>query len=85
MAAGVPVIAANRTAFPEVMGKAAPLVDPADSKGIAALVRDLINDDGMRADHVVRGRKRADTFRWPACAARVSHAMQSYDRGEPIG
>lgn len=85
MAAGVPVVAANRASFPEVVGEAAALVYPADAKGIALLVRDLINDNGMRAGYVARGRERANAFRWPACAARVSRAMQAYDRGEPIG
>jgi glycosyltransferase involved in cell wall biosynthesis len=81
MAAGVPVVAANRTAFPEVVGDAGFVVDPAASKGIAALVRDLINDDGLRGEYIARGRKRADTHRWSACAARAACAMQTYDCG----
>jgi glycosyltransferase involved in cell wall biosynthesis len=80
MAAGVPVVAANRTAFPEVVGDAGFLVDPADCNEIAALVRDLINDHGMRTEYIARGRKRADGYRWSACAARAAGAMQAYDR-----
>jgi glycosyltransferase involved in cell wall biosynthesis len=80
MAAGVPVVAANRTAFPEVVGDAGFLVDPADSTAIAALVRDLINDDGIRAEYIARGRKRAEGYRWSACAARAACAMQAYDQ-----
>jgi glycosyltransferase involved in cell wall biosynthesis len=80
MAAGVPVVAANRTAFPEVVGDAGFLVDPADSNRIAVLVNDLINDEGLRAEYIARGRKRAEGYRWSACAARAACAMHAYDR-----
>lgn len=84
MAAGVPVVAANRSALPEVVGDAGFLVDPADSTAIAALVRGLINDDGIRAEYIARGRKRADGYRWSACAARAACAMQADDRVHSI-
>lgn len=84
MAAGVPVVAANRAALPEVVGDAGLLVDPSDARGTAGLVCDLTRDDALRQSCVARGKQRAEQFRWSACAARVTQAMGRYDRGEPL-
>jgi glycosyltransferase involved in cell wall biosynthesis len=84
MAAGVPVVAAARSAFPEVVGEAGILVDPGAPKTVAGIVRDLARDEPLRATYVTRGRRRAADFSWAACAQRVSRAMRACDRGEPL-
>jgi glycosyltransferase involved in cell wall biosynthesis len=64
MAAGVPVIASNRSALPEVVGDAAVLVDPDDSEAIGLALRELtINVDWCR-ELARRGTARARMFTW---------------------
>jgi len=64
MAAGVPVIASNRSALPEVAGDAAVLVDPLDTEQLADVLRRLAMDEGARAGLVSRGLKHAADFTW---------------------
>jgi glycosyltransferase involved in cell wall biosynthesis len=64
MAAGVPVIASNRSALPEVVGDAAVLVDPDNSEALGLALRELtINVDWCR-ELARRGTARARMFTW---------------------
>jgi glycosyltransferase involved in cell wall biosynthesis len=64
MAAGVPVIASNRSALPEVVGDAAVLVDPDSSEALGTALRELtINMDWCR-ELARRGTARAQMFTW---------------------
>ena len=64
MAAGVPVIASNRSALPEVAGDAAVLVDPDNSEALGIALRELtINVDWCR-ELARRGTARARMFTW---------------------
>lgn len=67
MAAGVPVIAANAGALPEVCGDGALLVEP-DGVGLAGGILAVLKDDAAAADLRVRGTARAATFDWRAAA-----------------
>jgi glycosyltransferase involved in cell wall biosynthesis len=68
LAAGVPVVAADRGALPEVCGRAAQLVDPTDAEAIAdALERALDDPAPWRA----AGPQRAAPLTWDATARRV--------------
>jgi glycosyltransferase involved in cell wall biosynthesis len=68
MAAGVPVVAADRGALPEVCGNAAQLVDPTDAAAVAdALERALDDPAPWRA----AGPARAAPLTWDATARRV--------------
>jgi glycosyltransferase involved in cell wall biosynthesis len=64
MAAGVPVIAGNRSAMPEVCGDAALLVDPQSEEELASALLLLAKDDARRNDWVERGIHRAEQFKW---------------------
>jgi glycosyltransferase involved in cell wall biosynthesis len=64
MAAGVPVIASNRSALPEVVGDAAVLVDPDGGEALGMALRELtINVDWCR-ELARRGTARARMFTW---------------------
>jgi glycosyltransferase involved in cell wall biosynthesis len=64
MAAGVPVIASNHSALPEVVGDAAVLVDPDSSEALSVALRELtINVDWCR-ELARRGTARARMFTW---------------------
>ena len=64
MASGVPVLAGNRSALPEVCGDAALLVDPGDTAAIAEGLTRLALDDDLRAQLSRRGHDRAREFTW---------------------
>jgi glycosyltransferase involved in cell wall biosynthesis len=64
MASGTPVVAANTSSLPEVVGDAAWLVDPADPAAIAAAIAGLFADAGLAAELGARGRRRAGLFSW---------------------
>jgi glycosyltransferase involved in cell wall biosynthesis len=68
MARGVPVIVADRTSLPEVVGDAALLVDPDSTGSFAdALVR-LASEEDLRAHLAAAGRARAAELTWDRAA-----------------
>jgi len=64
MAAGVPVVASNRSALPEVVGDAAVLVDPVDSEALGLALRELTLNVEWRGELARRGTERAQCFTW---------------------
>lgn len=74
MTAGVPVIAADRGALPEVAGTAARFFEPDDVDGLTALLRTLILDSGMRAAMRESGIEQAGRFSWRSSAAALRDA-----------
>ena len=64
MSAGVPVIASNTSALPEVCGEAAILVDPLDVDQLASELQRLAADPDLRSQIAKRGRSRAAEFTW---------------------
>jgi glycosyltransferase involved in cell wall biosynthesis len=66
MACGVPVVAADRSSLPEVVGEAGVLVDPYEPEAIAAGITEALD----RATALSQaGRERAATFTWARSAA----------------
>lgn len=68
MACGCPVLTSNTSSLPEVAGDAALLVDPRDTKAIAAGLKRLLSDPAAADCYRSRGRERAATFTWRRCA-----------------
>jgi glycosyltransferase involved in cell wall biosynthesis len=62
MALGSPVVAANTTALPEVVGPAGVLVDPFDEDAWADTLARLLDDEAERARLARLGRSRARSF-----------------------
>lgn len=71
-AAGVPVVASNAGALPEVAAGAALEVDPLDTVALAAAMRALATDEGLRSRQVRAGRRRAAALTWQATAERTA-------------
>ena len=67
MACGIPVIAANRTSLPEIVGDAGILVEPR-SEPLAGALRSVIADEGLRVRLAQRGLERSRRFRWQQTA-----------------
>lgn len=68
LACGTPVLAANTSSLPEVVGAAGLLVDPLDVGAIAAAMQRLLADEALRAALSQQGRERAKGFSWDRCA-----------------
>ena len=77
MTVGVPVVAANAGALPEVGGDAVLLVPPTDPIAIAAAIERLLDDEALVADCVARGLRRSAEYSWEKTA---DHAVDAYER-----
>ncbi len=76
MRRGCPVVAANATALPEVVGDAGVLVDPDDIDGWVAAIDAIIGDPERRAALVEAGRSRAAYFNGERAAAALLSAYR---------
>ena len=76
MAAGVPVIASNRGALPEVVGDAGLLVDPDDPESLTSAMAQMIGDASLRANCARRGLARARQFTWSQAARDTRRAYE---------
>lgn len=77
MAAGVPVIAGNRSALPEICrdesnAETALLVDPASDEDLAAAIRLLTEDEDRRNRMAAAGKSHASKFRWEDAVAKTA-------------
>jgi glycosyltransferase involved in cell wall biosynthesis len=70
MTLGIPVIASNRGALPEVLGDAGVLVEP-QPPAIADALAKMIDDDGFAEACAAKGLRRAGLFSWSRTADRV--------------
>jgi glycosyltransferase involved in cell wall biosynthesis len=68
MASGTPVLAARRTAIPEIVGDAGLLFDPESVDELAGLLRGVAGDARLRAELRARGLRRARAFDWERVA-----------------
>ncbi len=68
MACGAPVITSNTSSIPEVVGDAAVTVAPTDDAALAAAMRQVLADEGLRKDLRTRGLARAAQFSWRTAA-----------------
>ncbi|NYF99047.1 glycosyltransferase family 4 protein [Janibacter cremeus] len=80
MATGVPVVAANTSSLPEVVGDGALLVAP-DAHSIAEGIIDATGDDPEVQRVAARGRARADHFTWERSLAGHASVWTSVAEG----
>ena len=74
MAVGVPVIAAQRGALPEVVGDAGLLVDPLDVSALTVALERVLGDAQLRDRLSAAGGARARQFSWRASADALAGA-----------
>lgn len=68
MACGTPVVCANTSSLPELVGDAALTFAPTDVEALAAALRRLLTEEGLRRTLIERGFERVKRFTWDACA-----------------
>jgi glycosyltransferase involved in cell wall biosynthesis len=71
MACGTPVVVANSSSLPEVVGEAGLTVDPGDEAGLADALGGLIEDGALRDRLRGAGLERARLFDWNDVARRT--------------
>jgi glycosyltransferase involved in cell wall biosynthesis len=75
MACGAPVVAADTTSIPEVVGEAGLLCQPRDVDAFAAALRRVLDEDGLAAELRRRGLERAAEFTWERTALALAEAL----------
>jgi glycosyltransferase involved in cell wall biosynthesis len=73
MSLGVPVLAAQSSAIPEIVGNAACLVDPMSVDDIARGIQRIISDSEYRQKLIERGYTQMKKFSWPQAAREYIH------------
>ena len=68
MTVGLPVVASNRGALPEVVGEAGILVDPEDVRSLSAALEQVLSKPERRREMAERGLVQAERFTWAASA-----------------
>ncbi len=76
MTLGVPVVASNRGALPEVLGGAGVLVDPLVASAIAGALERVLTDPELAAACATRGIARARNYSWDASATALLIAYE---------
>lgn len=76
MAAGCPVVTADRYGTKELAQDAAVLVNPEDVDSIADGIRRVLEDQGLRARLIAAGRERSQEFTWRRCAVDTLRALE---------
>jgi glycosyltransferase involved in cell wall biosynthesis len=86
MGCGCPIAAADATAIPECVGKAALLFDPWDPADIADKIYHLLVDEKLRQLLVKRGYERAQQFDWRSITEQLAkvyaHALQMLPKSQ---
>jgi glycosyltransferase involved in cell wall biosynthesis len=78
MQCGVPVVAGDAGALPEVLGDAALLVPPTEVDALAAAIATLADPaDAERPARIERGRARAARYDWDTTARRMVELYRS--------
>ena len=77
MTVGVPVVASNRGALPEVVGDAGILVDPESVPELSNALDRVLCDAGLRRSMSERGFQRASQFSWSDSAGRLYDAYRA--------
>ena len=76
MTLGVPVVASNRGALPEVVGSAGLLFDPTDAAALTHALSRILDEPGLRARCAARGPVQAREFDWRASARTLRSAYR---------
>ena len=76
MRCGAPVLGANTTSLPEVIGNDEALFDPHSDGSIAASIERGLTDAGFRQALIDHGKKQARKFSWDESARRALAAME---------
>jgi len=66
--AGVPVVASNQGALPEILKDSALLVNPENPSEISEAIFKVLNNENLRYDLIKKGLENINHFSWQNCA-----------------
>jgi len=78
MRCSAPVIAANTSSLPEVIGREDALFDPYSEDAIAAKITEVLTNDAFRMELIRYGAEHAKKFSWDGCAKRAITAFERF-------
>jgi len=76
MAHGTPVVASNTSSLPEVVGKAAVLVNPENVFEMSRAMMRVLTDQALREKMKVAGRAQSEKFSWETSVLRMIDAYK---------
>jgi glycosyltransferase involved in cell wall biosynthesis len=84
MSCGAPVIGANTSSLPEVIGREDALFDPHDDEDITAKLSQVLTDEAFRQALAQHGLEQMRRFSWDTTAKRALSAFEQWhrERGE---
>jgi len=77
MTVGLPVVASNRGALPEVVADAGILIEPEDVEGLSAALERVLSDSELRRSMSDKGVLQSDRFSWASSAERLYDAYRA--------
>ena len=85
MACGIPVVASNTSALPEVVGEAGLLCDPRCAEELARAMRRVLLDQDLSRQLAKQGLERARHFSWQEAARRTAEVYAKANDGSHLG
>ncbi len=76
-AMGTPVLSSNVSSIPEIAGDAAILVNPIDTQEIADNMIKLAENENLRNELCIKGKKQLEKFDWEKCAKETLKIYES--------
>jgi glycosyltransferase involved in cell wall biosynthesis len=76
MSVGTPVVAANATSYPEIVGDAAVLTDPLDCEDMAAQIHRVLDDTALRHKLIRNGFENIRRFDWHSCCEQTAAEIE---------
>jgi glycosyltransferase involved in cell wall biosynthesis len=80
MACGTPVVAADNSSLPEVVGEAGLLVDAGDPEALSEALARLLTDGELEVHLILAGRRQARRFTWEGAARQLLGLYRSFAR-----
>ncbi len=81
MACGAPVIGADASSLPEVIGYPEAMFDPLSDSAMSAKIADALGDGALRARLLAHGDERVRLFSWETSATRALDAIARWHAG----
>jgi glycosyltransferase involved in cell wall biosynthesis len=78
MRCGAPVIAANSSSLPEVIGRPDALFDPFSEDAISAKITEVLENNAFREELISHSDEQAQKFSWSECARRAIAAIEQF-------
>lgn len=85
MACGTPVVAANNSSFPEVVGNAGLMVEAGDTDALSHALLQMLTEAQLRRHMVTAGIQQARRFAWTSAAEKVVQVYETYASQTQVG